>query len=399
MLKSNKVNLVLALIVAIVLWSYVLVDVNQSSTETVKGVPITILNEDELEANDLVLLSTDYEKVNITYSCQRTFSGKIKDSEFGVTADVEGLKKGSHKVKLFISAPDDVSVENISIPKITVTIDDLVTVEKTVTPVIDNSDGDETEPNILQISDDTVSVKGAKTLVDRVATMNAVLDASKVETEMKSFTVPLVAVDDNGKEIENVQPSKKNVSLTAVLFKKKTVELEVAIEGLEAGSFRRSVSAPKTVTLKGRDSVLSSIDKITCQSVNLEDVYEDTQIALTPILPSGVSLAAESENIYIKVSVKGVETKTFTFSENDVAISGISENMSAIVESVKIKVTVTALSDVVKEISAEDFLLTADVAGLEAGSHSVSLVCTCAKEYTDMEYTPEEINITIDAEQ
>jgi len=90
----------------------------------------------------------------------------------------------------------------------------------------------------------------------------------------------------DGKEIENVQPSKKNVSLTAVLFKKKTGELEVAIEGLEAGSFRRSVSAPKTVTLKGRDSVLASIDKITCQSVNLEDVYEDTQIALTPILPS-----------------------------------------------------------------------------------------------------------------
>ncbi len=399
MLKSNKVNLILALIVAIVLWAYVLVDVNQSSTETVKGVPITILNEDELEANDLVLLSTDCEKVNITYSCQRTFSGKIKDSEFSVTADVEGLKKGSHKVKLFISAPDDVSVESISIPKITVTIDDLVTVEKTVTPVIDNSDGDETEPNILQVSDDTVYVKGAKSLVDRIVTMNAVLDASKVETEMKSFTVPLVAVDDSGEEVENVQPSKKNVSLTAVLFNKKTVDLDVTIDGLESSGFQRSVSVPKTITIKGRDSVLANIEKISCRSVDLEDVYEDTEIALTPILPAGVNLATESEKLYVKVTVKGVETNTFTFSENDVAISGISENMSATVESVKIKVTVTALSDAMKEISAEDFQLTADVTGLEAGDHSVRLVCTCSKEYTDMEYTPEEINITMNAEQ
>lgn len=133
MLKSNKVNLVLALIVAIVLWAYVLVDVNQSSTETVKGVPIKILNEDVLEANNLVLLSTDYDKVNITYSCQRASLGKIKDSEFSVTADVEGLKKGAHKIKLYISAPDDVSIENVSIPKITVSIDDLVTAEKPVT--------------------------------------------------------------------------------------------------------------------------------------------------------------------------------------------------------------------------------------------------------------------------
>ena len=399
MLKSNKVNLVLALIVAIVLWAYVLVDVNQSSTETVKGVPITILNEDTLEENDLVLLSTDCEKVNITYSCQRTSSGKIKDSEFSVTADVEGLKEGSHKVKLFISAPEDVSVESINIQKITVTIDELVTEEKTVTPVIDNSDGDETEPNILQLSDDTVFVKGAKTLVDRIVTMNAVLDASKVGTEMKSFTVPLVAVDNNGKEVENVQPSKENVSVTAVLLKKKTVDLDVTVEGLESGGFQRTVSAPSTITLKGRDSILSGIEKISCQSIDLTDVYEDTTISLTPILPSGVNLASESENLYIKVSVKGAETKTFTFSENDVVVSGISENMSATVENVKIKVTLTAASDEMEEISAEDFVLTADASGLEAGSHTVSLSCACSKAYTDMEYTPKEINITINAEQ
>ena len=399
MLKSNKVNLVLALIVAIVLWAYVLVDVNQSSTETVKGVPIKILNEDVLEANNLVLLSTDYDKVNITYSCQRAFLGKIKDSEFSVTADVEGLKKGAHKIKLYISAPDDVSIENVSIPKITVSIDDLVTAEKPVTPVIANIEGDDTEPNILQLSDDVVSVKGAKTLVDRIVSLDAVLDASKVGTEMKSFTVPLTAVDSDGNTIEDVKPSKDNVSITALLFKKKTVDLTVPVEGLESAGFQRSVSVPKTITIKGSDNVLSSIENITCQTVDLRDVYEDTKIKLVPILPSGVNAATESENLYLKASVKGMETKTFTFSENDVEIRGVSENMPATVEDVKIKVTVTAKSDAMKAIGAEDFVLAADVEGLEAGSHKVSLTCTCSKAYADMEYTPGEINITINAEQ
>ena len=73
--------------------------------------------------------------------------------------------------------------------------------------------------------------------------------------------------------------------------------------------------------------------------------------------------------------------------------------MSATVENVKIKVTLTAASDEMEEISAEDFVLTADASGLEAGSHTVSLSCACSKAYTDMEYTPEEINITINAEQ
>ena len=395
MLKSNKVNLILALIVAIVLWAYVLVDVNQSSTETVKGVPIKILNEDILEQNNLVLLSADYEKVNISYSCQRAFLGKIKESEFSVTADVEGLKKGTHKIKLYITSPDDVTVENVNIPKITVVIDELVTVDKPVIPVIDNLDSDDTEPNILQLSDDVISVKGAKSLVDRVVSMNAVLDASKVGNEMKSFTIPLTAVDKNGDAVVNITPAKDNVSITAVLLQKKTVPLEVPVDGINSGDFEHTVSIPRTITIKGSDSVLAGIDRITCDRVDLSSVYEDTKIKLNPILPLGVNVATESQNLYIKVTVKGVETKSFTFDENDIEVRGVTENASAIVEDVKVKVTVTAKSGEIDDITEADFLLTADVEGLEAGSHKVNLVCTCSKSHTDMEYTPGEINITI----
>ena len=86
-----------------------------------------------------------------------------------------------------------------------------------------------------------------------------------------------------------MKPSKDNVSITALLFKKKTVDLTVPVEGLESAGFQRSVSVPKTITIKGSDSVLSSIENITCQTVDLRNVYEDTKIKLVPILSSGVN--------------------------------------------------------------------------------------------------------------
>ena len=396
MLKSNKINLILALVVAIVLWSYVLVDVNQSSTDTVKGVPITILNEDELAAEDLVILSTDYEKVNISYSCQRSAIGKIKKSDFSVTIDVEGLRKGTHKLKLYISSPDDVSIENVSIQKITVVVDDLVTEAKPVNTVIANIEGDDAEPNILQVSDEQVKITGAKTLIDKVTSVNAILDASKVGTEMKSFTVSLIPVDSNGNQVEGVTASKENISITAVLLQKKTVELEVPVEGLDSTEYERSISMPKTITIKGRDSVLATIESITCQTVDLSDVYEDTEIKLVPDLPLGVSVATESESLCLKVTVKGVETSTFTFSENDVEINGITEDMLATAGSVEIKVTVMAKSDDLEDITREDFVLAADVEGLEAGEHEVALTCTCKKTHADLEYTPTKIKITVE---
>ena len=395
MLKSNKVNLVLALIIAIVLWSYVLVDVSQSSTETIKDVPITIMNESALEDNDLVVLSTDCDNVNITYSCQRSVFSKIKKSDFTVTADVEGLKKGSHKVKLYVTAPDDVTVENVSTQKITVTVDDLVTAKKAVTPVIENNSSDEEEPDILQISDESVTVKGPATLVDKVNTLNAVLDASKVGTEMKSFTIPLVPVDADGNKVSRVTPSKDNVSITAVLLQKKTVDLVVPITGEDSDEFERTTTVPKTITIKGRDDLLSEISSITCETVDLSDVYKDCKIKLTPILPSNVDVATESESLCMEVAVKGVESKTFTFSETDVEVKDVTENMSATVGDVAIKVTVTAKSDIIAEIGESDFKLEASVDGLEAGEHKVKLTCTCSKSHTNLDCSPSTVNVTI----
>ncbi len=398
MLRSNKLNLIIALIVAIVLWAYVLVDVNQSSTETVRGVPITLLNEQTLAADDLVILSMDYSKVNIKYSCQRQTLSKIKDSEFIVTADVEGLKVGENKVKLNVTPPDDVSVENLSVQKITIVVDELISAEKPINPTLENQEDDESEPSILQISDEKITVKGAKSLVEKVTSVRAALDASKVADEMKSLTVSLIPVDENGEVVEGVKLSKSNVSITAVMLKKKTVSLDVPISGAEHTAFERSVSVPKTITIKGREDVLSSIKSISCGEIDLSDVYEDTNIKIDPILPSGVTAASESQNLYVKVSVKGVETKTFTFTENDVVLSGISEAAMAVVENAKIKVTVTAKPEEMSRITEEDFSLTADIDGLEEGNHTVALSCVCAKSHTDLEYTPGEINISITME-
>ena len=398
MLKSNKLNLIIALITAIVLWAYVLVDVNQSSTETVRGVPITLVNEQTLAADDLVILSMDYSKVNINYSCQRQALSKIKDADFTVTADVEGLKVGENKVKLNVNHPDDVSIENLSVQKITIVVDELVSAEKPINPTLENQEDDESEPSIVQISDEKITVKGAKSLVEKVTSVRAALDASKVADEMKSLTVSLIPVDENGEAVEGVKLSKSNVSITAVMLKKKTVSLDVPISGVEHSAFERSVSVPKTITIKGREDVLSSIKSISCGEIDLSDVYEDTNIKIDPILPSGVTAASESQNLYVKVSVKGVETKTFTFTENDVVLSGISEAAMAVVENAKIKVTVTAKPEEMSRITEEDFSLTADIDGLEEGNHTVALSCVCAKSHTDLEYTPGEINISITME-
>ena len=72
MLKNNKVTMALALVMAIVLWAYVLASDNQASTNTLRNIPITFANMETLTENNLVVLETERDTVNITFSGQRT---------------------------------------------------------------------------------------------------------------------------------------------------------------------------------------------------------------------------------------------------------------------------------------------------------------------------------------
>ena len=82
-------------------------------------------------------------------------------------------------------------------------------------------------------------------------------------------------------------------------------------------------------------------------------------------MPEGVTVASESENLYATVTVKGVESKTFTFSETDVVLEGVTDDETATVGDTSIKVTVTAKSEDMDDITADDFSLTADISDMD----------------------------------
>ncbi len=306
MLKNNKVSMALALVMAIVLWAYVLASDNQASTNTLRNIPITFANMETLTENNLVVLETERNTVNITFSGQRTALNKVKAENFKVIADLEGLKKGENVVRLRVVGPDNVTVESMSVQKIAVTIDDLVSVKKPVETQIINQNSDDSEPYIVQLSQDAVVAEGAASLVNKVTRLMAYVDAEKVENEMKALTIALVPVDKHAQKVEGVTLATDKVSVTAVMLNKKTVTLSVPVIGQEHDNLDISYQVPRTITIKGTDAALAAISEVLCETVDLSRVYDDTQITLQPILRRfGVTVATDSGNLFCSVTVKG----------------------------------------------------------------------------------------------
>ena len=396
MLKNNKVNLVIALVAAICLWAYVLGDDNSSYSDTIRNIPINYINAQALADSGLVVLENPTETVNITYTSQRTVKNKVTEKDFKITADLEGLKEGENTVKLTVEKPENVEVKSISSQKVKDVVDRLTEEEKPVNVVITNQTSDDSEPYIVQVSNDKVKVKGAETLVKSVVALNATLDASKVGNSLKSLSLELVPVDSRGNKVENLTPEYDNISVTTIMHNKKTVRLNVPVTGNQSTYIDRDISLPKTITIKGTDENLSRVDSISCKPVDISDIFEDTTIDLEPLLPEGIEVATDSQHLQAKITVTGVATKTFDFTENDIGRTGVDEDSVITLENVKVKVRISGKAEVVEQISEDDFRLYANVEGLTAGAHMVDLKCVCEKKGLEIEYNPSEIKVIIE---
>ena len=397
MLKNNRIAFILALIMAISLWAYVLGEVDPVRTVTIRNIPIRLMDQSALSENGLVITDMDHEELTVTFSAKRSLVNKIDAEDFHAMADMRDVKLGNNVVMVTLTKPSNITLESVSTEYLNITAEQYVTDKRAIEVSIINPTAEETEPTIIKVSEDTVDVSGASSAVNKVKKVIAELDASRMDTEPKSISATLKAIDENGEEVENVSLASANVTITAVMRNTKTLPLKVPITGVDSGSVNRSVSYPDTITIKGDDAALNSVESISCESLDITDCYESTEYPLIPILPDGAELSSDSENLTAQVTVYNAGTATLTFDETDINVVGIGKDRSAIISDAEIKVTVKGIATVINALVKDNFELTADVTDLEDGTNYVKLNITCTMEGVDIiTSVPESVEIVIE---
>ncbi len=397
MLKNNRIAFILALIMAISLWAYVLGEVDPVRTVTIRNIPIRLMDQSALSENGLVITDMDHEELTVTFSAKRSLVNKIDAEDFHAMADMRDVKLGNNVVMVTLTKPSNITLESVSTEYLNITAEQYVTDKRAIEVSIINPTAEETEPTIIKVSEDTVDVSGASSAVNKVKKVIAELDASRMDTEPKSISATLKAIDENGEEVENVSLASANVTITAVMRNTKTLPLKVPITGVDSGSVNRSVSYPDTITIKGDDEALNSVESISCESLDITDCYESTEYPLIPILPDGAELSSDSENLTAQVTVYNAGTATLTFDETDINVVGIGKDRSAIISDAEIKVTVKGIATVINALVKDNFELTADVTDLEDGTNYVKLNITCTMEGVDIiTSVPESVEIVIE---
>lgn len=398
MLKNNKINAVIAFVAAVVLWLYVVGQVDPTTTGRITGVPVVFAGEEVLAENELALVDPGNVTVDLTIKGDRSDVRKLvaNSDRISVVADVSGLTKGTHEVTLDITVPNAVELQKASIDEITVEIDDLVTKDIAVEVSYDGTFEVSQEAGNVKIDPESIAVTGAASTVQSIDHLSATVGVDELTEKTTVLTKSVTPVDANGNPVNHVKLETNEVRVTASIIASKTLPLKVETTGTPAAGFEiGEINAPATVTVSGAPSVLADLTEVKA-TADVTDLEADATVTLVPDLPSGITVT-DPETLEAEISIAGVSSKTWSYAETEIVIDDLPEGYEAEIPSQTVKVTVSAEKDTLDNIKKSDLVLHVSAAGLAEGEQEAALTQVSSLDEGSVQIDPQTIRIVLTA--
>ena len=257
-----------------------------------------------------------------------------------------------------------------------VKLEDLVTKQFPVT--IEKSGEPETGYYVGETiaSPNLISVSGGKKSVEKISVVRVKADVNGANDLFYADGIPK-AYDADGNEITtgSLKFSDNPVKVAVSVYKTKNVSIIVKAVGEPyKGYFVQDINyEPKSVTVAGPDSVLSKLNSIKLP-LNVEGEITDIEVSinLSDYIKEGLYLVDKDVLVNAKCNIVRLGTKEFELLPTDISLTNKSDKFNyELIDSEKIKVTITGLSEKLKNIEISDLAPYVDLSNAkEVGDYS-----------------------------
>ncbi len=222
---------------------------------------------------------------------------------------------------------------------------------------------------------DTVTIKGPRTVVNKIETAVALAKVNKTLSVSETFDADVVLYDEDGTVIDqsNLTLSFSKVKVTVPISKKKTVPVSVEFSNLPAGfskgSLRTTVDHP-TVTIIGTPETVDKTTKVTLSPIDITTVSLGSgSFNVSPKLPDGVRLLDSIEDFVVKIDTSGYIERTVNVST--IKKVGLSAGLSATDDTKIVNVKIFGPRSVINRIDTSKIYAQVDLTDKKAGEHTV----------------------------
>ena len=397
--RQDVIIRICCIVAALVLWMYIRSSEDPVTTSVIKYVPVQILNEDTLQARDLVLMPNQEFYINLTVKAP---TSKIKDldknKDFSLVADLQGyaLTPGENKIPIKVKKVNPgVSVVNAEGLSMSVDVDTLANKYVNVTPRTSGEVAEGYYNDNPEVSPNSVKISGPQRDLDQVVEAVAEVDITNANTDIDTPTSKVTLVNSDGREVSGLSVYPEYVQVKAKIKKGKYLGVHVqttgaAPSGIEIVSIE---AAPKSIEVAGASELIDQIKDINTAPIDLSSITESTTVNANLIIPEGVHSVNNEQTVKVKFTVKKYSEKTLSI---PISYPNLGENLTLENSTATLKLTITGEVSELNKVSEDTVKATVDLKGLTEGSHEAKVqVSGIPNTVQGKSQIPENVTITI----
>jgi len=308
--QTNWFLRISAVVIAVILWIYVVYVENPSYETWVRGIPVTYTNMvQEFEDGKLMLVETDDDTIDIKIRGRRRLISGIYNTEMVAMVDMLGItREGTYSLPVNINfGSDGIEILEKKPYNVQLTVDRVVSEQRDIEV---NSKGSMRAGFVLGESTSspaTITLTGPKSLLERVAHCAITVDFSDVAQDVKGlYKIKLYDASNNEVTDERII---KNVEYTDVYYevlptKILTVKPALTEQTNANGNTIEATVVPERVTVKGDAQILADITEIFTVPIEVSGVREAVTAQVGLELPEGVAFADDAISSTVTVSLQ-----------------------------------------------------------------------------------------------
>ena len=395
MLRSKNLTKILSLVIAIILWTYVMAVENPPTTERISGVSVELQNVASLTHRGLTIVSGDNATVDVIVSGTRADISRYKD-QIAAEANVFGFDIGDNQSVRVDVHTGPLTLVEVRPARIRIDVESIVSVHKPVTLSFTGEPESNTEPGSITLQPELVELTGPQSFVESVSRVRIEIPYDDLRREETLFTVEALAVGEDGEPVPRVSLSSDTISVRATLYDIKEVPLHIEVFGEVDERFEMTrLEVPETISIRGSKANIEGIEFVEARPIDISGVELTSQLPVHPILPDNVEVASGSYGIHVGISIRGISSRNFEFESQDIEIRGIGEGLQAYINTPTINLRAAGIDSVIEMAEKEDFTLYVNIEEFPEGSHVVMVSAEHELSLQNIVIEPYEVYITI----
>jgi len=393
--KKRTVYLIVSILLAIVIWFYMMVNINPIVRTTIVNVPVSFLNEEALDSEHVVLMEPASATIEVEVSGRQSEVYSLKAEDILASVDLKGYGSGGYQIPVEVEKGGTYTIQDYS-PKTIYFVMDAI-VEKQVPVDVEFIGVPQAQYKVMEpvIEPEMITVKGPSQKIEDVTHALARVDVAGKNKDFQSV-VTYSVVNGTQDEILGISHAPATVRVSAGVELTKEVEIEPILSGslLEGYALSKVVLEPDTILIQGDPDRISLMESIATMPIDIDLLSQTTEREVALNFSNGIQLA-NGDRVVARIEIEPLEETTIEIQSERVEFYQVGQGLRAFTNPHTITVSVQAPQSVIASLDQRDLRLYVNMEEFEPGVYKVPIQGVILVEGEIVNLAPNEMEVVV----